>query len=43
MSAQNKPIACVYIHRFAVEAERMRRPETASQLILIGDAIVLDC
>ena len=43
MSAQNKPIACVYIPRFAVEAERMRRPETASQLILIGDATVLDC
>src|SRR5438105_1923333 len=36
-------IACVYIPRFAVEAERLRHPEIASRLILIGDAKVLDC
>ena len=43
MPTQNKPIACVHIPSFAVEAERMRRPGIASQLILIGDATVLDC
>src|SRR5438876_251733 len=37
------PIVCVYIPRFAVEAERQRRPDVASQLILIGGSTVLDC
>jgi nucleotidyltransferase/DNA polymerase involved in DNA repair len=36
-------IACVYVPRFAVEAERQRRPEVAARLILIGEAKVLDC
>lgn len=36
-------IACVHIPRFAVEAERQRRPDIAARLILIGEAKVLDC
>ena len=36
-------IACINIPRFAVEAERQRRRDTAVQLILIGDATVIDC
>ncbi len=36
-------IACVHISRFAVEAERQRRPDIAARLILIGEATVLDC
>ncbi len=36
-------VACVHIPRFAVEAERQRRPDVAARLILIGDATVLDC
>jgi hypothetical protein len=36
-------IASVYIPRFAVEVERLRRPGIANQLILIGDAAVVDC
>jgi len=36
-------IACLQIPRFAVEAERLRRPDVASRLILMGDATVLDC
>jgi nucleotidyltransferase/DNA polymerase involved in DNA repair len=36
-------IACVHIPRFAVEAERQRRPDIAARLILIGEATVLDC
>jgi nucleotidyltransferase/DNA polymerase involved in DNA repair len=36
-------IACLYIPRFAVEAERQRHAEIATQLILVGDASVLDC
>ena len=36
-------IACVYIPRFMVEAERQRRKEIGSRLVLIGDARVLDC
>jgi nucleotidyltransferase/DNA polymerase involved in DNA repair len=36
-------IACVYIPRFAVEAERQRRPDIASRLVLIGEAKVFDC
>ena len=36
-------IACIYIPRFAVEAERQRRRDAVTQLILIGDATVLDC
>lgn len=39
----DKPIACVNIPRFAVEAERQRRSDAASRLILIGDATVFDC
>ena len=39
----DKPIACVHIPRFAVEAERKRRSDAASRLILIGDATVFDC
>jgi DNA polymerase-4/protein ImuB len=35
-------IACVHIPRFAVEAERQRRQDLATRLILIGDAAVLD-
>ena len=37
------PIACVHIPRFAIEAERQRRPDIAARLILIGEATVLDC
>lgn len=36
-------IACVTTPRFAVEAERQRRPEVAARLILIGAATVIDC
>jgi len=36
-------IACVHIPRFAVEAERQRRSDIASRLILLGEATVLDC
>src|SRR5439155_1435025 len=36
-------IACIHVPRFAVEAERLRHPDIASRLILIGDARVLDC
>ncbi len=36
-------IACTYIPRFAVEAERQRRPDIAARLILIGEATVFDC
>jgi hypothetical protein len=36
-------IACVYIPRFAVEAERLRRRNTGSRLLLVGDSTVLDC
>jgi len=36
-------VACLHIPRFAVEAERRRRPDVAAQLMLIGDATVLDC
>jgi DNA polymerase-4/protein ImuB len=44
-------IACLQIPRFAVEAERQRpfgstqdrRPDVASRLILVGEAMVLDC
>ena len=36
-------IACIHIPRFAVEAERRRRLDVASRLILIGDATVFDC
>ena len=36
-------IACVHIPRFAVEAERQRRLDLATRLVLIGDAAVLDC
>jgi Nucleotidyltransferase/DNA polymerase involved in DNA repair len=36
-------IACVYIPRFAVEAERQRRPDIAARLILVGESTVLDC
>ena len=36
-------IACVHIPRFAVEAERQRRRDLATSLVLIGDAAVLDC
>ncbi len=36
-------IACVYIPRFMVEAERQRRKEIGSRLVLIGDARVLGC
>lgn len=39
----DKPIACVNIPRFAVEAERQRRSDAASRLILIGDTTVFDC
>ena len=35
-------IACVHIPRFAVEAERQRRQDLATRLVLIGDAAVLD-
>src|SRR2546425_6449221 len=36
-------IACIHVPRFVVEAERLRHPDIASRLILIGDARVLDC
>lgn len=36
-------IACVHIPRFAVEAERQRRKDIASRLILIGEGTVFDC
>ncbi len=36
-------IACINIPRFAVEAERQRRRDTTAQIILIGDATVIDC
>jgi nucleotidyltransferase/DNA polymerase involved in DNA repair len=36
-------LACLYISRFAIEAERQRRPEIAARLILIGDAKVHAC
>ncbi|MDO8616868.1 MAG: DNA polymerase Y family protein [Dehalococcoidia bacterium] len=36
-------IACVHIPRFAVEAERQRRKDAASRLILIGEGAVFDC
>lgn len=36
------PIACIRILRFAVEAERRRRTDSA-RLVLIGDATVYDC
>ncbi len=34
--------ACVYIPRFAVGAERQRRQDLTTRLVLIGDAAVLD-
>ncbi len=37
------PIACLHLPRFAVEAERQRRADIASRLILIGEAAVVDC
>ncbi len=37
------PITCVYISRFAVEAERQRCPDLAARLILIGEDRVFDC
>jgi hypothetical protein len=43
MPTADRPIACISIPRFAVEAERRRRPEAGQQLVLIGDATVLDC
>jgi len=36
-------IACLQIPRFAVEAERLRRSDVSSRLILVGEATVLDC
>jgi len=36
-------IACIHIPRFAVEAERQRRPDLGARLILIGEATLLDC
>ena len=36
-------IACVYIPRFAIEAERQRRTDITTRLILIGGATVFDC
>ncbi len=38
-----KPIACVHIPRFAVEAERQKRKGIEARLILIGEATVFDC
>jgi nucleotidyltransferase/DNA polymerase involved in DNA repair len=35
-------IACVYIPRFIIEAERRRRADISAQL-LVGDATVIDC
>ena len=43
MLASDRPMVCIHIPRFAVEAERQRRPETGTQLILVGEAAVLDC
>ncbi len=40
---ENRSIACLYIARFAVEAERQRHAEIGSQLILIGESQVIDC
>src|SRR3990170_7892037 len=37
------PIACVYVPRFAVEAERQRRSGIAARLVLIGESAVFDC
>ena len=36
-------IACLNIARFAVEAERRRRREIGSRLVLIGEGTVYDC
>jgi DNA polymerase-4/protein ImuB len=36
-------VASLHIARFAVEAERQRRPDIAARLILIGEATVIDC
>ena len=36
-------IACIQIPRFAVEAERQRRNDIASRLILIGEGLVFGC
>ena len=36
-------IACVHIPRFAVEADRQRRQDLATRLILVGEDAVLDC
>ena len=36
-------VACLLIPRFAVEAERLRRPDVASRLILVGESTVLAC
>jgi hypothetical protein len=43
MPIRDRPIACINIPRFAVEAERQRRQDIGSQLVLIGNATVLDC
>jgi nucleotidyltransferase/DNA polymerase involved in DNA repair len=40
---KHRRVACVHIPRFAVEAERRRRHDIASRLLLIGEATVLDC
>src|SRR3972149_5946768 len=37
------PIACGYPPRSAVEAERQRRSDLTTRLILIGEATVFDC
>ena len=37
------PVACIHISQFAVETERQRRNDIASQLILIGETTVFDC
>jgi nucleotidyltransferase/DNA polymerase involved in DNA repair len=36
-------IACIHIPRFAVEAERQRRSDIGSRLVLIGETTVFDC
>ena len=36
-------MACVYIPRFAVEAERQRQSDIGNRAILIGDMNVHDC
>lgn len=36
-------IACVHTPRFAVEADRQRRQDLATRLILVGEDAVLDC